>query len=145
LPSGLPQKIYEYFSFKKGSHPNFSEMKGHFTPHGIFISNKGEKPIVKPFDEFAEFINSNIDSGNIVEIEESEIGNDVQLFGKVGQIASRYRLVTRTPSGCQTRYGVNLFQLVQYGSEWKVSSMCWDDYPDQRLFAVTAAQTGRDT
>jgi hypothetical protein len=111
-------------------------MKEHFTPHGIFINNKGDKPLVKPFDEFAAFINSNIDAGHILEINESEIENSIQLFGKVGQLVSRYKLVAKMPSGSQARYGVNLFQLIQYGSEWRVSSMCWDDYPDQRLLDV---------
>jgi hypothetical protein len=40
----------------------------------------------------------------------------------------------------QTRYGVNLFLLNRLGSEWKISSMCWDDYEDQRLFGVNLSE-----
>lgn len=134
MPSSLPKKIYGCFSFSEGHRPDFEAMKTHFTPYGMFINNKGDSPVAKPFDEFAAFMNKNIDAGNILEIAESEFENNVQLFGKVGQMSSRYKLTVRTPNGTQTRYGINLFQIIKYGSEWKISSMCWDDYEDQRLF-----------
>lgn len=92
--------------------------------------------MVKPLKDYVAFIRSNVEAGNILSIKETEVENSVTLFGKVGHIASRYKLEAKTRGGVQTRYGVNLFQLIKFGSEWKISSMCWDDYEDQRLFEV---------
>ena len=136
MPKNIPQEIYQHFSFQEGGAPNFAQMLSFFVPEGLFINNKGDKPLVKSLAEFVSFMKGNIDEGNILSIDESEIENNVTLFGKVGHIASRYKLVANTRNGVQVRYGVNLFQIINYGKEWMVSSMCWDDYPDQRLFGI---------
>lgn len=136
MPKNIPKAIYKHFSFQEGGQPNFARMLSHFVPEGLFINNKGDNPLVKPLTDFVSFIKGNIDAGNILSIDESEIANNVTLFGKVGHIASRYKLEAKSRNGVQTRYGVNLFQVIRLGTEWKVSSMCWDDYPDQRLFEI---------
>jgi len=136
VPKDIPKEIYRHFSFPEGGLSNYEEILAHFIPKGLFINNKGESPVVKSLDEFASFIRSNVDSGNILSIDESEIDNQVTQFGKVGQIASRYKLEAKTPNGIQTRYGINLFQILKLGGTWKVSSMCWDDYTDQKLFEI---------
>lgn len=136
MPSELPKTIYEYFSFKEGSRPNFAAMKKHFSAHGIFINNKGDSPVVRPFDEYAAFITSNINAGNLIELDEVEVEQSVQLFGKVGQISSEYKLIAKSQSGFQVRYGVNLFQVIKHGDNWKITAICWDDYPDTRLLRV---------
>ena len=141
MPKNIAKEVYESFSFQEGSQPNYERLLSYFVVEGLFISNKGEAPMVKPLKNFVAFIKSNIDAGNILSINESEIENNVTLFGKVGHIVSRYKLEAKTPNGMQTRYGVNLLQLTKYGSEWKISSMCWDDYEDQRLFEINMSQS----
>ena len=136
MPKNIPKEIYKHFSFQEGGQPNFERMLSYFISEGLFINNKGDSPLVKPLAEFVSFIKGNIEARNILSIDESEIENNVTLFGKVGHIASRYKLEAKTRNGVQTRYGVNLFQVIKFGTEWKVSSMCWDDYPDKRLFEI---------
>jgi hypothetical protein len=136
MPKNIPKEVYESFSFQEGSQPNYERLLSCFIVEGLFINNKGENPMVKPLKDYVAFIKSNVEAGNILSIKESEIENSVTLFGKVGHIVSRYQLEAKTRGGMQTRYGVNLFQIIKFGTKWKISSMCWDDHEDQRLFEV---------
>jgi hypothetical protein len=136
MPKNIPVEVYEAISFQEGSEPDYEKLLSYFVAEGLFINNKGETPMTKSLRDYAAFIKSNIDAGNILSISETEVENSVSLFGKVGHIVSRYKLEVKTRNGTQTRYGVNLFQAVRSGTVWKISSMCWDDYPDQRLFEV---------
>lgn len=136
MPKNIPTDVYESISFQEGSEPNYERLLSYFIVEGLFINNKGETPMIKTLRDYVAFIKSNIEAGNILSIKETEVENRITLFGKVGHIVSRYKLEARTRNGTQTRYGVNLFQLIKFGTEWKISSMCWDDYQDQRLFEV---------
>ena len=136
MPKNIPLKVYESFSFVEGSQPNYEKLLSYFVVEGLFINNKGENPMVKPLIDYVAFIKSNIEAGNILSIKETVVENSVTLFGKVGHIVSRYKLEAKTRGGMQTRYGVNLFQIIKYGTAWKISAMCWDDYEDKRLFEV---------
>ena len=141
MPKNIPRIVYESFSFQEGSQPNFEKLLSCFVDEGLFINNKGENPMVKPLKDFVSFITSNIEAGNILSINESEVENSVTLFGKVGHIVSRYVLEAKARSGMQTRYGVNLFQIIKVGTEWKISSMCWDDREDKSMFEISMIES----
>lgn len=129
----ISEKVYEGISFSKGNKPRFDLLKSCFIEQGIFINNKGESPIIKPVLDYIEMIDSNINLGNILSIQETEIEQQVEEFGSVAQIKSSYKLDFEGKKGVQTRYGVNLFQLIKHNGQWLVSSMCWDDKPDKSL------------
>lgn len=129
----ISEKVYEGISFSKGNKPRFDLLKSCFIEQGIFINNKGESPIIKPVLDYIEMIDSNINLGNILSIQETEIEQQVEEFGSVAQIKSSYKLDFEGKEGVQTRYGVNLFQLINHNGQWLISSMCWDDKPDKSL------------
>jgi len=133
----IPKTVYEAISFKSGDLPNFKLLKSSFIEQGIFINNKGETPIIKSVTEYISMISSNIDNGNIVSIHEKELISQIEVFGRVAQIKSEYSLVFEGKSGTQVRYGVNLFQVISFGSKWLISSMCWDDKADTSLIKST--------
>ena len=130
----IPKEVYKAISFEKGSKPDFDLLASLFIEKGLFINNKGEQPVIKPVPDYVKMIETNIDNGNIVSIKEVEISNEVIEFGGVAQIASKYELVFEGATGRQTRYGVNLFQLIRQNGNWLVSSMCWDDRTNKSLF-----------
>ena len=129
----ISEKVYEGISFSKGNKPRFNLLKSCLIEQGIFINNKGESPIIKPVLDYIEMIDSNINLGNILSIQETEIEQQVEEFGSVAQIKSSYKLDFEGKKGVQTRYGVNLFQLINHNGQWLISSMCWDDKPDKSL------------
>jgi hypothetical protein len=131
----MPSTIYRGISFSKGNRPNFDLLVSCFISQGIFINNKGDSAIIKSVPEYIAMIRNAIDSGAVISIEESELSQSLQTFGKVAQISSEYQLVVEGKQGIQTRYGVNLFQLIFANDQWRISSMCWDDRPDKALLS----------
>ena len=133
MPKNITTKIYQSISFKKDSLPQYQNLISNFIDEGLFINNKGDTPMIKPINEYIKFIKTNVDAGNILSLEESEIDISISLFGNVGNIVSQYKLEVETPNGSFTKYGVNLFQIIKKDSQWFVTSMCWDDRDDKSL------------
>lgn len=131
----VPSNVYRGISFSKGNRPNLDRLASCFIAQGIFINNKGEKPVIKTVPEYTDMISNAIDNGMILSIDESELSQSVHIFGKVAQISSEYQLVFESNQGIQTRYGVNLFQLIFHNDQWLVSAMCWDDRADKTLLS----------
>ncbi|MBK8188765.1 MAG: hypothetical protein IPK77_16765 [Cellvibrio sp.] len=132
----IPRTVYEGISFKSGEFPNFELLKSCFIEQGIFINNKGEVPLIKSVPEYISMIGNNISNGNIISIHEKELASEVEVFGRVAQIKSEYSLVFEGKGGVQVRYGVNLFQAIDFSGKWLISSMCWDDRADTSLIKL---------
>lgn len=133
----IPSKVYHGLSFQKGCTPNLEQLASCFIEHGLLINNKGAEPQIKSVAEFVAMIQTNINSGNILAIEETELANTIQVFGKVAQITSEYQLTFTTPSATLVRYGINLFQLILQNNQWLISSMCWDDKNDKSMLTLS--------
>ncbi len=131
----IPAQVYQCISFAKGTTPDLELLASYFIKEGVFINNKGESPIIKPVFDYIAMIKNNIENGNIVSIQETEIAQSVQTFGNVAHISSEYQLIFEGKQGSQIRYGVNLFQLILDNGEWRISAMCWDDRADQSLLS----------
>ena len=131
----VPAKVYRAISFEKDGTPDFDLLASCFIEQGIFINNKGENPVIKSVSAYIDMIGSAIKNGAVVSIKEVELSNSVQNYGTVAQISSEYELTFEGQKGIETRYGVNLFQLVYQNDHWLISSMCWDDRPDKSLLA----------
>lgn len=138
----IPQAVYQAISFQPGTKPSYADLGEQFIKQGLFINNKGHEPLIKSVPDYIEMIDHNIVAGNIVSITEREISQKITVVGKVAQIYSEYELhFEGTLEGVQdrqTRYGVNLFQLICQNGDWKISSMCWDDRDDQTLLEKIA-------
>ena len=131
----IPSRVYKGISFKKGAMPDLELLKSCFIKEGIFINNKAESPVIKPVLDYVDMISNNIENGNILAIRETEISQNIQIFGRVAQISSNYELYFEGENVSQIRYGVNLFQLINVNGQWLISSMCWDDRNDKSLFS----------
>lgn len=131
----IPSKVYQGISFEKDGSPNFDLLASCFIEQGMFINNKGETPVIKAVSAYIAMIRSAIENGTIVSIKEIELSNSIQAHGKVAQISSEYELTFEGKQGIQTRYGVNLFQLILQNDKWLISSMCWDDRADKSLLS----------
>ena len=140
MPENITQQVYEAISFEEGSQPSYENLLKNFISEGLFINNKGEKPMIKPINDYVSFIKTNVEAGNIISIKEIELNRKVTLFGSVGNIVSQYKLEAQSGTGKQTRYGVNLFQIIKHDNEWKISSMCWDDNEDKSLLDIGIEQ-----
>ncbi|WP_369983302.1 hypothetical protein [Thalassolituus sp.] len=129
----VPAKVYRGISFEKDGSPDFDLLASCFIEQGIFINNKGDTPVIKTVPAYISMIGSAIESGMIISIKERELSSSIQTYGKIAQISSEYELTFEGKQGIQTRYGVNLFQLIFHNDQWLISSMCWDDRTDKSL------------
>ena len=129
----VPAKVYRAISFEKDGAPDFDLLASCFVEQGIFINNKGDTPVIKTVPAYISMIGSAIESGTIISIKEMELSSSIQIYGKIAQISSEYELTFEGKQGIQTRYGVNLFQLIFQNDQWLISSMCWDDRADKSL------------
>jgi len=129
----IPSKVYQGISFEKDGSPDFDLLASCFIEQGIFINNKADAPVIKTVPAYISMIESAIESGTIISIKEVELSSSIQTYGKVAQISSEYELTFEGKQGIQTRYGVNLFQLIFQNDQWLISSMCWDDRADKSL------------
>ena len=136
MPNNITKEVYDAISFEEGGCPHYVNLLANFIDEGLFINNKGELPMIKPINDYVSFIKSNVEAGNILSINETEIKSNIQLFGHVGNIISQYKLEAKSSTGKQLRYGVNLFQIIKRGDKWKISSMCWDDSDDESLLKI---------
>ena len=136
MPKNITKEVYASISFEKGSEPQYKNLISNFIDEGLFINNKGETPLIKPINDYIEFIKNNVTAGNILSLTETEIDSSISLFGNVGNIISQYKLDFETSTGNFTKYGINLFQIIKKDSEWKIASMCWDDKDDKSLFEI---------
>jgi len=129
--------IYDAITFAEGGAPRFELMRPHFLEDAKMISNKGGTPTVLSVDGFIDMVSRNVANGDIVSVRESEIQSEYSIYGKVAQIASEYELYFQGKDSSQTRYGVNLLQLIQTDGKWLITSMCWDD--DVKLGQISLA------
>ncbi|TNC85839.1 MAG: hypothetical protein CSH37_06310 [Thalassolituus sp.] len=134
----IPAKVYQAISFEKDGSPDFDLLASCFIEQGIFINNKGDNPVIRSVPAYIDMISSAMKSGIVISIKEVELSNSVQKYGRVAQISSEYQLRFEGQKGIETRYGVNLFQLVYQNDHWLISSMCWDDRVDKSLLALNA-------
>ena len=129
----VPEKVYRGISFEKDGSPDFDLLASCFIEQGMFINNKGDTPVIKTVSAYISMIGSAIESGMVISIKERELSSSIQNYGRIAQISSEYELTFEGKQGIQTRYGVNLFQLIFQNDQWLISSMCWDDRADKSL------------
>lgn len=59
--------------------------------------------------------------------EEAEIGHEAEVFGHVARVKSVYNSVYGSGPSARRGRGINFFNLVYDGSDWKVASCIWDN------------------
>mgnify|MGYP000452870203 CR=1 FL=1 len=76
------------------------------------------------FDEYIDNVTELLDSTNF---SETEIRQDVTVFGNIARLASVYEFRSRTADTVRQGRGVNFFNLVNEGQGWKIMNIVWDN------------------
>jgi hypothetical protein len=93
----------------------------------VRMTPEGGAPRVMSVDEYAKQAGANFDKTAFYE---SEISRRVETFGNIAHVFSTYES-RRAPSGKPFARGINSFQLVKTGKEWKVMTILWDTEREQ--------------
>jgi len=79
------------------------------------------------FDEYVANATELLDS---VEFSETEVHQDVTVFGNVARMVSVYEYKFQSPDMTRSGRGANFFNLVNEGHGWKVMNIVWDNERD---------------
>ena len=75
-----------------------------------------------------------------IEFSETEIHQEVTVFGNVARLASVYEYRSRSVDGRRRGRGVNFFNLVNEGQGWKIMNIVWhNERPGTSLAAAGLA------
>ncbi len=85
------------------------------------------------FDEYVANVTEKLAG---VEFSETEIRQDVTVFGNVARLASVYEYRSRSAGITERGRGVNFFNLVNEGHGWKVMNIVWDNERAGSLLAA---------
>jgi len=76
------------------------------------------------FEEYVGNVTKHLDS---VEFSETEIYQDVTVFGNVARLVSVYEYRSQSSDMTRRGRGVNFFNLVNEGHGWKIMNIVWDN------------------
>lgn len=127
----LTCRLYEVVSAPAGER-RWESIRDLYHPRAMLVrTGEGDdgKPFVlaMTFDEYIDNVTAKLAS---IEFSETEIHQDVTVFGNVARLASVYEFTSRSNGVTERGRGVNFFNLVNEGDGWKVMSIVWDNERD---------------
>ena len=79
------------------------------------------------FDEYIDNATALLEG---IRFSEVELSQEATVFGNVARLASVYEFEYRLPDEIRRGRGVNFFNLVNEGHDWKVMNIVWDNERD---------------
>ena len=76
------------------------------------------------FDEYIDNVAELLAS---TEFSETEVRQEVTVFGNIARLASVYEYQSRSADMNRSGFGVNFFNLVNEGHGWKIMNIVWDN------------------
>ncbi len=124
----ITRRLYEVVSAPPGER-HWESIRDLYHPRATLVrtglDDEG-RPFVlaMSFDEYVANVTETLDS---TEFSETEIRQDVTLFGNVARLVSVYKFTSRSSGETQRGRGVNFFNLVNEGHGWKIMNIVWDN------------------
>ena len=122
----LITQFYKSFSFNDGAWKDAEKSKGFFFDQGRIVANLGDTPQNWTLKQYITNVRERITQQSVISIEEKEIFQKTDVFGKVAQRLSTYEIHSKTKDKEIIKNGVNMIQLLKVNGEWKVYSLIWD-------------------
>ena len=124
----ITRRLYEVVSAPPGDR-QWESIRELYHPRATLVrTGIGEdgQPFVlaMSFDEYVDNVTRHLDT---IEFSETEIHQDVTVFGNVARLASVYEFESRSLGVTQRGRGVNFFNLVNEGHGWKIMNIVWDN------------------
>ena len=124
----ITRRLYELVSAPPGER-HWESVRELYHPRATMVRTGVDdegRPFVlaMTFDEYVDNVIKHLDS---TDFSETEIRQDVTVFGNVARLVSVYEY--RSQSSGITRHGrgVNFFNLVNEGHGWKIMNIVWDN------------------
>lgn len=141
----LTRRLYEVVSAAPGQR-HWDDIRELYHPRATLvrtgIDDQGKRFVLAmSFDEYVANVTELLKD---TEFYETEIHQQVTVFGNVARVASVYEYRSLSPAATRQGRGVNFFNLVNEGQGWKIMNIVWDNERDgTSLSAAGLLDTGR--
>lgn len=127
----MTRRLYEVVSAPPGKR-DWESIRALYHPRATMVRtgvDDAGRPFVlaMTFDEYIANATELLDS---TAFSESEVCQDVTIFGNVARLASVYEYTSESPDLKRQGRGVNFFNLVNEGHGWKIMNIVWDNERD---------------
>lgn len=118
--------FYQTLSFTAVDQNRYNDLPQLFTAQGLLISAIGDKPYFWTVQEYAQLAEDNFKKQKMETWDEEEICSQTQVFGKIAQRFSTYKIIYVAGGRETVRRGINAIQLINEGGKWLIVSVAWD-------------------
>lgn len=124
----ITRRLYELVS-APSEERHWDSIRELYHPRATMVRtglNEDGRPFVlaMTFDEYVGNVTKHLDS---VDFSETEIYQDVTVFGNVARLVSVYEYRSQSSDMTRRGRGVNFFNLVNEGHGWKIMNIVWDN------------------
>ena len=124
----ITRRLYEVVSAPPGKR-HWESIRELYHPRATLvrtgIDDDGQRFVLAmSFDEYIDNVARHLDS---TEFSETEIHQDITVFGNVARLASVYEFSSKTSGETRRGRGVNILNLVNEGHGWKIVNIVWDN------------------
>jgi hypothetical protein len=106
-------------------------LKEVFYGAGSIINNNFDVPTEFTVESFSQALSNQIEKGNSEFFVQQEISDTTEIFGKIAQRVSVYEYSSSDMSDNQWKKGINYIQYILIESQWKITSMVWQDEKEE--------------
>jgi len=118
--------FYQTLSFSQPGANHYDDLVHFFTSQGLLISNVGKEPQVWTASQYISGAKEAFSKQQITLWEEQEVHARTDIFGKVAQRFSTYKIRLIAHGMESLREGVNAIQLIKQNGTWLITSVAWD-------------------
>ena len=124
----ITRRIYDVVSAPPGKR-HWESIRELYHPRATMVrtgvDDNGEPFVLAmTFDEYVSNVTEKLAD---IEFSETEVRQDVTVFGNVARLASVYEYRSHASGGTKHGRGVNFFNLVNEGQGWKIMNIAWDN------------------
>ena len=124
----ITRRLYEVVSAAPGER-DWESIRELYHPRATMVRtglDEAGQPFVLAMT-FDEYVQNATRLLRDTEFSETEIRQDVTVFGNVARVASVYEFNSRSPDAARHGRGVNFFNFVNEGRGWKIMNIVWDN------------------
>jgi hypothetical protein len=120
------KNLYRFLSYTNGKTENVDSLSSLFIPDGKLTANFGDQPKTWSVQQFIEFVKDGYTKQSITDREEIELFEKTEIFGKISQRISTYKINFLINEKIEQRRGINSIQLLKINEKWLINSLIWD-------------------
>ena len=123
----IVSRLFDAISFRESEPPSMHEIEQLFIADGLLTDYNEEEPLTLGVTDFIEHFEGLVKSGDIPSLEDKEIHQDTEIFGRIAHRTSYYEARNSVDDTHPFAVGVNSIQLIKTSEGWRIVSMTWND------------------